>query len=282
MRQGDSQYNGTIKQAERRALEPATMSISVFVYAAADELAYHGFLGDQALVNDPEELERGQHLTQLVKALDALGHGLEQLRRRLVEHGQLVGERGVELIVGLVLIRGDVQLLTAADVCPHTHRLGGGGAAEVIVPNHAPHKAEPRALEDYAVAEEHVAARGDIELEGFWMRVRYHVVESVDALDDDDLILLELDGLGGRETPHAPGKFVLRHVDALTFGEHVKVPVHKLHVKAERGFKIQIALRCAGAALVDGLEIIVHANVMRADAAAVELLGDLHRGRGLA
>ena len=64
---------------------------SVFVNAAADELAYHGFFGDQAMVNDPEELKRGQHLAQLVKALDALGHGLEQLRRRLVEHGQLVG-----------------------------------------------------------------------------------------------------------------------------------------------------------------------------------------------
>ena len=148
---------------------------SVFVNAAADELAYHGFFGDQAMVNDPEELKRGQHLAQLIKALDALGHGLEQLRRRLVEHGQLVWERGVELIVGLIFIRGDIQLLTAADVCPHAHRLGGGGAAEVIVPDHAPHKAEPGALEDYAVAEEHIAARGDIELEGLGVRVRYHV-----------------------------------------------------------------------------------------------------------
>ena len=104
----------------------------------------------------------------------------------------------------------------------------------------------------------------------------------MDALDDDDLVLLELDGLGGGEAPHAPGKFVLRHVDALTLGEHVKVPVHKLHVEAERGFKIQLALGCAGAVLVDGLEIIVHADVVRADAAAVEFLGDLHRGRGLA
>lgn len=153
---------------------------------------------------------------------------------------------------------------------------------EVIVSDHAPHKTEPCALEDYAVAEEHIAARRDIELESFGVRVRYHVVQSMDALDDDNLVLLELDGLGGGEAPHAPGKFVLRHVDALTLGEHVKVPVHKLHVKAERGLEIQIALGCAGAVIVDGLEIIVHADVVRADAAAVEFLGDLHRGRGLA
>ena len=103
-----------------------------------------------------------------------------------------------------------------------THRLRRIGAAEVIIAHRAPHETEPCALEHDLAAELHVAARGDVELERLRMHVGYHVVERVDALEDNDLVLAELDGLRRRLDAHLARELILRHEDTLALESMVK------------------------------------------------------------
>ena len=115
------------------------------------------------------------------------------------------------------------------------------------------------------------------------MHVGYHVVERVDALEDNDLVLAELDGLRRRLDAHLARELILRHEDTLALGEHGEVLVQKLHVHAARRLQIHLALRCARhGGGVDGLEIVVHADIVRLDADVLQLIGQLHRGSGLA
>ncbi len=60
--------------------------------ASADKLADHRVLRDEALVDVSEQLDRRQHLSQLVEALDPLRYRLEQFRGRAVEHRELIGK----------------------------------------------------------------------------------------------------------------------------------------------------------------------------------------------
>ena len=110
-----------------------------------------------------------------------------------------------------------------------------------------------------------------------------HVVERMDALEDHDLILAQLEGLRRLKGAHAAGEFVLRHMDALAAREHREVLVHQLHIQAERAFQVVLPFRRAGRGLgADGVEVVVHAHVMAADAAPLQRLGDLHGRRRLA
>ena len=230
-----------------------------------------------------EELERGENGAKLVKTLDPLGHGLEELGGHMVEYRQLIRHGGVELEVGLILEGGDVHLLAPAHIGPHAHGLRRRGAPEVVVPDGAAHQTEPCAFEHDLSLKLHIAAGGDIELEGLRVLVRDHVVQGVDALENDHLIAAQLDGLGGLLHPHPAGELIFGNKDALALGQHGEVPVQKLHVHAVRGLQIQISLRGAGGGgRVDGLEIIVHGHIVGADAPLFQGFGDFHGRGGLA
>ena len=69
---------------------------SILIDPAADELAHQRVGGDQALVDVAEELQRGQHLPQLLIAIDALGHGGEELRGRSIEERRCCKASGSE------------------------------------------------------------------------------------------------------------------------------------------------------------------------------------------
>ena len=75
--------------------------LSVLVNPAADELADHGILGDEAVVDVAEQQQGGEHPLQFLKALDTLRDSVEQLGRRGVHHRKLIGEGGVELEIRL-------------------------------------------------------------------------------------------------------------------------------------------------------------------------------------
>ena len=77
---------------------------SVLVYSAAYKFPQQRIGRDVLFIYLAEKLQRGQHLTQLVKALYALRYLAEKLRCKAVENSQLMGEGGIKLIVCLVLI----------------------------------------------------------------------------------------------------------------------------------------------------------------------------------
>ena len=111
------------------------------------------------------------------------------------------------------------------------------------------------------------------------MHVGDHVVERVDALEDDDLVGVQAKGFAGLQHAHLAGKFVLGDIDALAPAQQIEVAVQQLHVQAQRRFQIHLALRRAGHRVRrDGLEIVVHRHIVGAHAAAVQLVGDLHGG----
>ena len=200
----------------------------------------------------------------------------------MVEDRQLIGKGGVKAEVRLVLEGGYVAQLAPSDVCPHAHGLQRIGAAELVVAHHAPHQAEPGALEDHPALELHIAAGGDIELEGLRVHVGDHGIERMDTLEYDHLVLFQLDGLGRLLDTHAAGELVLGHIDALAPRKLLKVPVQEIHVQTQRRFQIQIPLRRAGRAAVYGFEIVVHAYVVGVHTALLQRFGDLHGSRGLA
>ena len=260
-----------------------TTGHSVLIDPAADEFAHQRVRGDEALVDVAEKLQRGQHLPQLVKALDALGHRGKEFGGRGVEKRGLIGVGGVEAQISLFLKRRDVGKLAPADVAPHGHGHGRVGAAEIVVPHHAAHQAEPGALEDDAAVEDNVAPGGDVELEGLGMPVGDHVVQGVDALEDHHLVLLELDGLGGLLNAHLAGELILRHIDPLALGQLGEVLVQKLHVQAQGRLQVDVPLRGAGrGGRVHGVEVVVHRHIMAAHALLLQRGGDLHGRGGLA
>ena len=109
----------------------------------------------------------------------------------------------------------------------------------------------------------------------------------MDALEHDDLVLLELDGLGRFEHTHLAGKLVFGHINALALSEQVKVLVQKLHIETQGRLKVDLTLGGAGGGgRVYRHKIIVHADIVGVHALAFQLLaylasrGRLTRARG--
>ena len=118
---------------------------------------------------------------------------------------------------------------------------------------------------------------GDIELEGLRVLGGDVVVQSVDALEDDDLVLFELERLGGLEHAHLAGELVLRHEYPLAARELGEVLVEEVHVHALGALEVDVALlgaRRSGG--VDGAEVVVHADGVGPDPALGQLLSLIH------
>ena len=235
-------------------------------------------------VDGLEPVEGGHQVEQLVAALVLCGHRRHDGLGVGRHHRRLVGQGRVELDVGGVLIGGDVQLFSPADVGPHIQGAADVGAPEVVVPHRPAGEAQPGALEHHlAVVVLDVAAGGDVQAGGVGMAVRELGVQGVDSLEDCHLVFGQLQGGAPAVVAHLPGKFELGHQDPFPPGELGEVLVQQLQVHHLRGLIVDGPI--GGAGHMGGVpadEIVVHGNRVGAHPPAAQLLAEFFRRGGLA
>ena len=105
----------------------------------------------------------------------------------------------------------------------------------------------------------------------------------MDALENGDLVIAQLEGLALNIRAHLPGELKLGNQDLLPPVQGGKVLVEQVHVHAEGGLVVDLPLPVPGRCLrVHGLEIVVHADGVGVDAHLLQLGLDLLGGGGLA
>ena len=214
------------------------------------------------------------HLRRQMQVVESgLGKGFQ--------HVHLAGLGAVELDIRVVLKGGDVQLFTPPHIGPHLHRHIRLPGPELGVPHGPSGQTHPCALVHHVpLLVHHVGAGGDIDLHGVPVFPGDDVVEGVDALEDGDFIRTQLEGVGLDGGAHLPGKLELGDEDFLTLVQHIEVPVEQVHIQAEGGFIVDLALPVPGAGLrVYGLEVVVQGDGVGVDAHFLQLCLDL-LGRG--
>ena len=195
----------------------------------------------------------------------------------------LVGQGGVELVVGPVLEGGDIELLAPADVGPHVHGLRHAGAPEVVVPDGPAAQAHPGALEDQVLAVQHVGPGRDIQAGGLGEAAGAVVVQGVDALEDGYFVLAQAEGRAHMDAAHLAGKLELGHPDGLTLGQQGKVMAQEVHVHALGGLEVDHPVCRPGGGLgVEGLEVVVHGDGVGVDATLLQFFLNFQGGGGLA
>ena len=105
----------------------------------------------------------------------------------------------------------------------------------------------------------------------------------MDALEDGDLVLPQLERAAFDGGTHLPGKLKLRDIDLFATVQHPEVPVEQVHIQVEGGLVVDLPLPVSGHCLrVHRLEVVVHGDGVGGDAHLLELgLDFLGRG-GLA
>ena len=210
-----------------------------------------------------------------------LGDGLQHGLGVVLHHRHLVGQGGVEDVVGPVLVGGDVQLLPPADVGPHVQGFGHAGAPEVVVPHGPAGQAHPGAFEPQVLPLQHIGPGGDVQAHGGGVPAGAVVVEGVDALEDGHLVLPQAEGGAHLVVAHLPGELEVGHHDGLPLGELGEVGVEQVHVQAFGGLKVDGPIGGAGDGLgVKGLEVVVQGDGVGQDPPPLQLLLDLQGGGG--
>ena len=109
------------------------------------------------------------------------------------------------------------------------------------------------------------------------------VVEGVDALENGDLVLFQLQGGAQAVVAHLAGKLKLGDEDFLPPAQGGKVLAEQLHVQAEGRLVVDAAVGGAGdGGGVLGEEVVVHGHRPGVHPPAEQLLGNFHGRGGLA
>ena len=220
----------------------------------------------------------------IVAALVLLGHRRHDGLGVAGHHRSLVGQGGVELDVGGVLVGGDIQLFPPAHVGPHVQGAAHVGAPEIVVPHRPPGEAQPGALEHHpAVFPLDVAPGGDVQPGGVGVAVGELGVQGVDALENGHLVLPQLQGGAPAVVAHLPGKLKPGHQNPLAPGQLGEVLVQQLQVHHLRRLVVDGAVGRAGHPVGIGAdEVVVHGYRVGAHPPALQLLAELFRRRRLA
>ena len=210
-----------------------------------------------------------------------LRHRLQQRDDVALEHGDLVGERGVEYRVRVVLIREDVAERAAHDGGPLLERRLGGMSARPRVAHEAAD--EPRVRRAEPVVEIYVRARQRADENFiFFIRgdaLRQPAVEAVDALDDEQLVRREahlppLRALAGEEVE-------LRNVHLFARKQSGNLFVDELEVERLERLEVRPAVAVERRALAV-YEIVVELERPRAYTRGEQLDAQTARRGGLA
>ena len=185
--------------------------------------------------------------------------------------------------MGGVLVRGDVQLFPPAHVGPHGQGALHVGAPEVIVPHRPPGQPHPGTLEAQRLAVQHVAPGGDVQPGGLRVAGGDPGVQGMDALEDGDLVLAQLQGSACAVVAHLPGKLKFGNDDLFPPGELGEVLIQQGQVHHLRGLVVDLPVGRAGGGLgvlVD--EVVIHGDGVAANAPALQFPADHPRRGGLA
>lgn len=161
----------------------------------SQKLADDGIGGDQARVNRQEPFEEGQQSLGFDEFGYAVGDLSQQRLGQRLERGQFIHQRGVEHHVTVFLVRENISLLAAAHRLPARDRLRGGVAALARVAHDAADQARVGGGDAVVAIQVDLRQGGDVgskraARQGSGNEAR---VESVDALEDQDLSLVESD-----------------------------------------------------------------------------------------
>ena len=199
------------------------------------------------------------------------------------KHRHLVGQGGVDDDIGPVLEGGDVLLLAPAHIIPHQKGFQKVCAPEIIVTDRPAGNPHPGALEPQFLPLQHVGAGGDVQAGGLRVTAEDVVIEGVDALENGDLVLVQLQKGAPAVVAHLAGKLILGHHHPLAPGQLGESLVQQVQVQQHRRLVVDVPLGGAGGGLaVEGLIVVVHGDGVGVHPPALQLLLQLEGGGGLA
>jgi len=264
--------------------------------AAADEFADDGVAGDDVVAlhlvarQAFDGFEQIGHAFVADVGVEEAGVAVQSVRggpialltdEEGLQRGEVEGEAAVDDVVGGAVERDDAEQLAGADVMPVQERQQRTVVAMLDVAQHAAHEADVGELGQTlgaAVAFEHHVLRFDVELE---LRAVVDAfgdrrVEAVQAIEQQDLVLLELHRFGAGAA--AFFEAVNGFLDGLAVEQADEVLVQELDVQRLGRFVIAI-VDPIGRMLHERPEIIVEVQHQEAQALLLQTLGQLD-GRG--